>query len=323
MSDGLCGDSTPFKGLVAHQTKDSSLQRGLRDSAPSQPTASFRNNAAGLNGGDDLFGTFMGDASSLQLQSNELQAPQIQTHPQYNMMVPAQHFQATPAIQQPHTAAPSVNHQAPIPTGIHPSSLAMPNPTQGQLIGQEPRHFASPIMAAHMYNRSMPPMQQATPHMAPLNSLDVQMEMDKWLAANAAVVQGSDQGIGASSVEQDFSEVNDIMDQLAENLSRDMNIKSAAETETLPPKNSLRKETDVALPTMDSAPDTEKQASNVEKPKPSDISEVARQILDSVDHEDDEKWKNSSFFALMRDFRDGNKEVLDDKILDTKAPALP
>ncbi|KAJ0164347.1 hypothetical protein CTA2_1211 [Colletotrichum tanaceti] len=51
----------------------------------------------------------------------------------------------------------------------------------------------------------------------------------------------------------------------------------------------------------------------------SEISEAARQILDSVQHEQGDKWKNSRFLLLMKDFRDGNKDIVNNEILDTSA----
>ncbi|KAF9875990.1 hypothetical protein CkaCkLH20_06436 [Colletotrichum karsti] len=52
--------------------------------------------------------------------------------------------------------------------------------------------------------------------------------------------------------------------------------------------------------------------------RPSEISEAARQILDSVQHEQGDKWKNSRFLLLMRDFRDGNKDIVDNEIMETR-----
>ncbi|KAH0440237.1 hypothetical protein CcaCcLH18_02607 [Colletotrichum camelliae] len=51
----------------------------------------------------------------------------------------------------------------------------------------------------------------------------------------------------------------------------------------------------------------------------SEISEAARQILESVQHEQGDKWKNSRFLLLMRDFRDGHKDIIDNEILETRA----
>lgn len=53
--------------------------------------------------------------------------------------------------------------------------------------------------------------------------------------------------------------------------------------------------------------------------RPSEISEAARQILESVQHEQGDKWRNSRFLLLMRDFRDGNKDIVENEILETCA----
>ncbi|EFQ33468.1 hypothetical protein CGRA01v4_13646 [Colletotrichum graminicola] len=50
-----------------------------------------------------------------------------------------------------------------------------------------------------------------------------------------------------------------------------------------------------------------------------EISEAARQILQSVQHENGDKWKNSQFLLLMKDFRDGNKDIVNNEILETSA----
>ncbi|KAF6822101.1 hypothetical protein CPLU01_12219 [Colletotrichum plurivorum] len=52
--------------------------------------------------------------------------------------------------------------------------------------------------------------------------------------------------------------------------------------------------------------------------RPSDISEAARLILESVQHEQGDKWRNSRFLLLMRDFRDGNKDIVENEILETR-----
>ncbi|KAK2049177.1 hypothetical protein LZ31DRAFT_549477 [Colletotrichum somersetense] len=52
-------------------------------------------------------------------------------------------------------------------------------------------------------------------------------------------------------------------------------------------------------------------------PSQTEISEAARQILQSVQHEKGDKWKNSQFLLLMKDFRDGNKDIVNNEILET------
>ncbi|KAL3962678.1 hypothetical protein ACCO45_004201 [Purpureocillium lilacinum] len=44
------------------------------------------------------------------------------------------------------------------------------------------------------------------------------------------------------------------------------------------------------------------------------VSEAAERLLESVQHEAGEKWQNSVFLSLMRDFRDGRKDIVDNEI---------
>ncbi|KAG6008860.1 hypothetical protein E4U21_003671 [Claviceps maximensis] len=50
----------------------------------------------------------------------------------------------------------------------------------------------------------------------------------------------------------------------------------------------------------------------------SSVSEAAERLLDTVQHENGEKWQNSVFLSLMRDFRDGKKDIIDNEIRDTE-----
>lgn len=59
---------------------------------------------------------------------------------------------------------------------------------------------------------------------------------------------------------------------------------------------------------------TEPETAHNRPDQPTGVSHLARKILQAVDHEDDEKWKGSSFLELMRDFRDGKKDVSENTI---------
>lgn len=48
------------------------------------------------------------------------------------------------------------------------------------------------------------------------------------------------------------------------------------------------------------------------------VSEAAERLLESVQHESGEKWQNSVFLSLMRDFRDGRKDIIDNEIRQTE-----
>jgi hypothetical protein len=46
----------------------------------------------------------------------------------------------------------------------------------------------------------------------------------------------------------------------------------------------------------------------------SEVSEAARQLLETVQHEQGEKWQKSRFLHLMREFRDGTKSIVNEEI---------
>ncbi|KAF4122134.1 hypothetical protein GMORB2_7727 [Geosmithia morbida] len=60
-------------------------------------------------------------------------------------------------------------------------------------------------------------------------------------------------------------------------------------------------------PTEQQQPDTKAR---------SEVSEAAERLLESVQHENGDKWKQSMFLSLMRDFRDGRKDIVDNEIRD-------
>lgn len=63
-------------------------------------------------------------------------------------------------------------------------------------------------------------------------------------------------------------------------------------------------------------PELEKEPEDVQVPK-SAVAEAAEKLLDCVKHENGEKWQNSIFLSLMRDFRDGRKDIVGDEIRST------
>lgn len=58
---------------------------------------------------------------------------------------------------------------------------------------------------------------------------------------------------------------------------------------------------------------TEDEAAAAAREK-SAVSEAAERLLESVQHENGEKWQNSVFLQLMRDFRDGRKDIVDNEV---------
>lgn len=143
---------------------------------------------------------------------------------------------------------------------------------------------------------------------------DFDQEMSQWMASHGSNRRMEDVDAVMDQMAREL-ELNDAL--LSENekvtqgqdLAQDR-LSEAAETtnlETPPIENLSIRESDVT-------PATEKP----ENPKAkSEVAEAAERLLESVQNEDGEKWKNSVFLSLMRDFRDGKKDIVDNEIRET------
>lgn len=73
--------------------------------------------------------------------------------------------------------------------------------------------------------------------------------------------------------------------------------------------------------TQETAADVQQKEKDPQKHQAgrSAVSEAAERLLESVKAEDGDKWKNSTFLSLMRDFRDGRKDIVDNEVRQTHA----
>ena len=116
-----------------------------------------------------------------------------------------------------------------------------------------------------------------------------------------------------------MKEVDAAMDQMAREL--EMN-ESALPQEEITKETVEQTYTDLGAPeignlSLESREEPPKEESEEAKAK-SAVSEAAERLLESVQHEDGEKWKNSVFLSLMRDFRDGRKDIVGAEIRDNE-----
>jgi hypothetical protein len=138
-------------------------------------------------------------------------------------------------------------------------------------------------------------------------------EMSKWMATN-----------GGGGMEQ----VDAMMDQMARELELNDAAVAKAEAEHASQQETTVEPTLEANPLKLATPDiaslsieTEEEPV-VQEPAEavktkSEVADAAERLLESVEHEDGEKWKNSVFLSLMRDFRDGRKDIIDNEIRET------
>jgi hypothetical protein len=157
---------------------------------------------------------------------------------------------------------------------------------------------------------------------------DFDQEMSRWMATHGGG------GATATASAGGMADVDAVMDQMAKDLeTAEQEANAALESRqreglTLQPDNqhftdldtpeigNLSLEPQVAAEAETAALSDELQQLQQQKSR-SEVSEAAERLLESVQHEDGEKWKNSVFLSLMRDFRDGRKDIVDNEIRET------
>lgn len=137
---------------------------------------------------------------------------------------------------------------------------------------------------------------------------DFDQEISQWMASH-----------GSGNMDQ----VDAAMDQMARELELNEAALAGNEAATLGEGSTLTDlETpeigNLSLESREMAPATQQEQVEADGIKArSAVSEAAEKLLESVQHEAGEKWQNSVFLSLMRDFRDGKKDIVDDEIRQT------
>ena len=150
----------------------------------------------------------------------------------------------------------------------------------------------------------------------PAQEAEFEEEMSRWMAANG------DSARNARAME----DVDAVMEQLAQELEiteqhqqQHQQFMQDPDANYITVNTSPSKLTDLEhseLGNLHSAAAEDQNQVRDAKGR-SEVSEAAERLLDSVKHEDGDKWKNSIFLRLMRDFRDGKKDIEGDQILET------
>lgn len=178
---------------------------------------------------------------------------------------------------------------------------------------------------------------------------EFQTEMDAWMRANgtngfsagdmadidaelAAVARehGESETQDAAAVEDPNAIMTEIANETDAAARRDATVAALREQLDLQSSLDQMSLTDLARQELASLPQTEEAPAATESlaessttavedartRNQSEIAEAAGRLLDSVSHERGEKFTNSNFLALMRDFHSGSKTIVDGKVVD-------
>ncbi|KAH7161497.1 hypothetical protein EDB81DRAFT_642278 [Dactylonectria macrodidyma] len=323
MADDSCGGQTPFKRLLNQQSGESSGQQDRLVGRPgSQANGSFRSAPQGAQG-QDGFSQFMGGPANLPGVSAISPQPHLQAagrlaahatamqpvHP------PAYAPQAPAAVvnnwaadfnrmsqQQRQSGTPMANANYQMPMGManpqlpYQAGVAQPNWGFSPLYGPTNGGFVNANAAAAQ---------------RPYAESDFNREMARWMATHGPRAAGGMEDVDAIMEEMAREiERNEAQEAQEAEQAAQREIQNDVQHEAQPPDmQSLSVEDTQTL----SAEDTQTTAPKAK----SEVSEAAERLLESVQHEGGDKWKNSNFLALMRDFRDGRKDIVENEIRET------
>ncbi|KPM37867.1 hypothetical protein AK830_g8711 [Neonectria ditissima] len=324
MADASCSGGTPFKRLIEHQSRDVSHHQDRLVDRAGQAHGAFRS-APQARQGADVFNSFMEGPSALPNMPQHHAAGRLSAHAaalepvhQAPGFAPsqAQQFRAPAAdvsnwaadfgrfSQQRPQQVP--NHQMPMARQM-PMAHQMPmGQNMPQLAYQAP--FAQPSLGyAPLYGPTNGGLvdPNAASAQRPAAEAEFDEEMDRWMAVhgpNAGATENAD--IVMEQIAHEM-ELNEAAFKQAE---IDYGLTDAAAVD--------QQASNMADLSLESPTAMVPEQAEALKPK-SEVSEAAGRLLESVEHEDGDKWKNSRFLSLMRDFRDGNKDIVDNEIRET------
>ncbi|KAL7957099.1 hypothetical protein V8C34DRAFT_286763 [Trichoderma compactum] len=334
MEDASCSGSTPFKRLVDHQSRDSSHHQDRHVSRGAFGQNSFRSSSLHpAQGQQDGFGAFMGSASALPGFESDIatrltpslpfaQVAPAAAHPSFSSPAPMQmqmQMQASSASSWATDFNRFTAQQQRAPSAARmaaPARQTSHSPAQSNYQSSYQPAFAQPNFAAAFGSPSMfsPPVAAAA------REPDFDQEMSRWMSTHGG---------------GNMAEVDAAMEQMARELEENEAVAAAVEAS----KQTHLEEPEISNLSLDSKeagpelapvvgqeqqlePEPERQQADTQLPR-SAVAEAAEKLLDCVKHESGEKWQNSIFLSLMRDFRDGRKDIVGDEIRSTTGETTP
>jgi hypothetical protein len=345
MADASCSGTTAFKRLVDHQNRDVSHHQDRLVGQPlSGPQGPFRSAMAPSPQVQDNFAAFMDGSTQMPGMPHD-PAGRLAAHAA--ALDPINHPRmATPGIPQPqqqHSGQSTPDFAgwaADFNNRFVPQRSPM-NPLQNGVLPQQQPQVQQPAQyqgfqsafgsVAPLYGPSnggfMEPVAAAAQH--PATGADFDQEMSRWMAANGG---------------GNMTDVDAAMDQMAQELELNeaalREAEQAAEREAQEEAQAIAEAqqqqealearlTDLETPEIANLSLDERYALQEEikaqeaTQERSAVAEAAEQLLDTVQHEQGDKWQNSVFLSLMRDFRDGRKDIIDGAIKERSAAPSP
>ncbi|KFA66581.1 hypothetical protein S40285_07311 [Stachybotrys chlorohalonatus IBT 40285] len=324
MADASCSGTTPFKRLVDQQNRDvSHHQDRLRDHSSAHNHGAFRSSPSQVNQTQGSFNAFLDGqpamphdpAGRLAAHAAALHPAQVAA-PRFGHASPlhahSEHARASPVPDVSNWAADFQRYSAQAPQQQQRSAVT---PIQQPAFASQVHHQPSQLNFQNAFAQAGPGF------LPPQGNGEFDQEMSRWMAN-----YGSAAGAAPAAMQQ----VDAMMDQVA----RELELNEATLNSTEEPTTAEIPATETATTHFTDLETPEIGSLSLATPEPQEVrvqpgpemtdvkgksavSEAAERLLESVQHEDGDKWKNSVFLSLMRDFRDGRKDIIDNEIRQT------
>ncbi|KAJ4155302.1 hypothetical protein LMH87_000556 [Akanthomyces muscarius] len=344
MADASCSGGTPFKQLTDHQSRDVSHHQDRLVNG-NQPRGAFRSRPQNMAQGPQEFDAFMGTPAGLPGMHHD-PAGRLAAHAA--ALNPAQ---AAASAFGP-SVAPELTYQAHSPAPAMNSNWAA---DFSKFAAQQPQHQQQPQQQrGPMFAGAANPMQMNfqsafspqqtsfSPFFAPAGGAYAQPQQQQAVAGEADFDQEMAKWMASNTATGNMEQVDAAMEQMAREL--ELNEQALAQDQSAATAKDAQDErhfSDLGVPELNNLTLENREAPTVTPPEPlqeentvadmladdarnkSAVSEAAERLLESVQHESGEKWQNSVFLALMRDFRDGKKDIVGNEVQETDGTEGP
>ncbi|KAM4063126.1 hypothetical protein HRG_010310 [Hirsutella rhossiliensis] len=340
MAEASCSGGTPFKRLIDHQSRDvSHHQDRLVDRSGVNGRASFRSVHGHAAPGQQSFDAFMNEppsaasafstlpldpASRLAVHAAALQSPLAHTEFVHARASPAPDvsgwaadFGRFSSQQQMRAAAPApVMHmaqhqQSPSSMLNFRTAFGQPGPAFAPLIDRGSMAPAPPLESGFDQEMARWMASHGGGSMSDVDAAMDQMARELELNESALPETSMAEAATESSVAQKTAPATHFTDLETPEISK-LSLRDPATG----PQAPLH-----APQVLESVQQDQQGADDTAALDKSAVSEAAERLLESVQHEDGEKWQNSVFLSLMRDFRDGRKDIVENEIRQTAGPS--
>ncbi|RJE25516.1 peroxin 20 [Aspergillus sclerotialis] len=300
MGDALCGPSNALQNFQKHTAVDRTLQQDRLISRQS-PSQGFRSQNLQDGALDSEFATFEAGLPETSLPETQLPGPSFA--PTRQLPIPHHTGSSNWAadFQRLQISGPSTS----IPQHRSPSAFNAPaisqHGWQNEFLNQ---HQKAPVQNAQHYNHNFQP--SFTP-MYPMHSTTMNtFQTPQDVTTNHAPTETFDESAFEEAFEQAsadmLSQADGLTQQDKENLEETVQ-PSAIETD--------RRE-DIKIGS-DNIPNMNHEDAKTQVNDADELARTAGQLLDSVRHDQSQKFKESNFLALMRRIRDREIQVEGDE----------